>query len=89
MINSDTPRTDSMLCEFAKELERELKAANADLSAVHDWIENHHPEGYSNDMSHCENLYRIVEYHCDKHDDECLKMSTENRRLKAENKQGA
>ncbi len=80
---SDTPRTDShqdkMEVEeldvelaktytFARQLERELAAANSKLSAVFQWINRNHPDGFIDSQSHLQNLERVTDLHHDRLD---------------------
>ncbi len=66
---SDTPRTDEFICRavrtdhnwrtFARQLERELAAANSKLSTVFQWINRNHPDGFIDSQSHLQTLERV------------------------------
>jgi len=81
--SSDTPETDARVehinstsfrgfivsPNFARELERQRDALQSKLSTVHQWIERHHQDGFTDSLTYWQNLEKIGDKYGDRIDD--------------------
>jgi len=78
-MKTDTPQTDAawaswtyagpgVHANFARKLERERDEARAKLSAVFQWINRNHPDGFIDSLTHLQNLERVSDTHHDRLD---------------------
>jgi hypothetical protein len=76
-MNTNTPETEAfaqsgkahyMALNFARKLERERDEALAKLSAVFQWLNRNHPDGFIDSLTHLQNLERVSDVQHDRLD---------------------